>query len=371
MRSPPCDSSHRWSAGRRHRPPRRRSADRPRPGGRGRASHAGADREIIHEAERAAEQNGAPSSTCTASTSSSRAAAVDDCQEAPSPILPATNEMIWGALSFARPVPAAGSSAARASRRAWRPAPSASAPTSTQAEAAKAEAEQRARPTYQAQLADAKQRGGPHHRGGPPDGRRDEARPAGAGRGRDRRDASDRPQPTSRRPRRRPSPTSAARSPRSPSVPPSRSSSTTSTARPTGRSSRATSTRSEPGGTDGGAGGRTDRVQAYAEALFDVAQAEGDWREVEDELFRFARALEGTDELREALTDPHIPATAAAADRRGPPRRQGPAGHHDLVACVVGTGRARELPGIIDRAGRAEPRAGPTRRWPRSARPSR
>lgn len=26
---------------------------------------------------------------------------VDDCQEAPSPILPATNELIWGALSFA------------------------------------------------------------------------------------------------------------------------------------------------------------------------------------------------------------------------------------------------------------------------------
>ena len=51
------------------------------------------------------------------------------------------------------------------------------------------------------------------------------------------------------------------------------------------------------------------RIEAYADAMFEVARAEGTIDEVEDELFRFARALEGSDELRTALTDPHIPAS--------------------------------------------------------------
>ena len=92
----------------------------------------------------------------------------------------------------------------------------------------------------------------------------------------------------------------------------------------------------------------TTRVGAYADAMFDVARAEGILGEVEDELFRFARAYEGSDELRDALTDQHIPAS----------RRQqivedllGPRATHvttALVSMVVGTGRARELPTIID-----------------------
>ena len=36
----------------------------------------------------------------------------------------------------------------------------------------------------------------------------------------------------------------------------------------------------------------TNRIDAYAEALFEVARAEGILGEVEDELFRFARVLE-------------------------------------------------------------------------------
>ena len=58
------------------------------------------------------------------------------------------------------------------------------------------------------------------------------------------------------------------------------------------------------------------RIDGYAEALFEVARAEGTLDEVEDELFRFARALEGNDELRDALTDPHIPASAASRSSR-------------------------------------------------------
>jgi F-type H+-transporting ATPase subunit delta len=92
----------------------------------------------------------------------------------------------------------------------------------------------------------------------------------------------------------------------------------------------------------------TDRIGAYAEAMFEVARAEAILGEVEDELFRFARAYEASDELRDALTDPHIPASM---------RQQivedllGPRATHvttALVSMVVGTGRARELPTIID-----------------------
>ena len=49
------------------------------------------------------------------------------------------------------------------------------------------------------------------------------------------------------------------------------------------------------------------RIEGYARALFEVARAEGTLDEVEDELFRFARSYESSDELRNALTDDGIP----------------------------------------------------------------
>jgi F-type H+-transporting ATPase subunit delta len=91
-----------------------------------------------------------------------------------------------------------------------------------------------------------------------------------------------------------------------------------------------------------------DRVTAYARAMFDVARAEGSAAKIGDELFRFARALEGSDELRTALTDAHLP----------PSRRQqivedllggrAEATTVSLVSMVVAAGRARDLPAIID-----------------------
>ena len=93
----------------------------------------------------------------------------------------------------------------------------------------------------------------------------------------------------------------------------------------------------------------SDRVDAYASALFEVARVEGSLDEVEDELFRFARTIEANDDLRNTLTDEAIPAA----------RRQGVVEDllggkaspttMNLVSLVVGAGRARELPAIIDR----------------------
>ncbi|HEX2785254.1 MAG TPA: F0F1 ATP synthase subunit delta [Ilumatobacteraceae bacterium] len=40
------------------------------------------------------------------------------------------------------------------------------------------------------------------------------------------------------------------------------------------------------------------RIEGYARGLFEIARAEGTIDEVEDELFRFARSYENSDELR-------------------------------------------------------------------------
>jgi F-type H+-transporting ATPase subunit delta len=91
-----------------------------------------------------------------------------------------------------------------------------------------------------------------------------------------------------------------------------------------------------------------ERVKRYADALFEVARAERHLGEVEDELFRFARVLESNDELRGALTDPHIPAARRqqiVEDLLGGKATDLTTA---LVSLVVGTGRAAELPAIID-----------------------
>ncbi len=91
------------------------------------------------------------------------------------------------------------------------------------------------------------------------------------------------------------------------------------------------------------------RIDGYARALFEIARAEGTIDEVEDELFRFARSYESSDTLRNALTDEMVPAgkrQAIVEDLLGgkatPTTTQ-------LVSMVVGSGRGRELPAIIDR----------------------
>jgi F-type H+-transporting ATPase subunit delta len=92
-----------------------------------------------------------------------------------------------------------------------------------------------------------------------------------------------------------------------------------------------------------------DRIDGYAEALFSVAHAEGVLPEVEDELFRFARTLEGNDELRTTLTDAAIPLErrrGVVEDILGP--RASPT-TSALVSFVVGAGRAADLPSIVNR----------------------
>jgi F-type H+-transporting ATPase subunit delta len=93
----------------------------------------------------------------------------------------------------------------------------------------------------------------------------------------------------------------------------------------------------------------SDRVDAYAAALFEVAKAEGSLATVEEELFRVARTLEGSDELRSTLTDRAVPVElrqGIVEDLLGP--RALPV-TTALVSFVVGSGRGKDLPAIIDR----------------------
>jgi F-type H+-transporting ATPase subunit delta len=92
-----------------------------------------------------------------------------------------------------------------------------------------------------------------------------------------------------------------------------------------------------------------DRIDAYAAALLEIAKAEGSLETVEDELFKVARTLEANDELLMTLTDQAIPVD----------RRQGIVEDllvnkaskitTALVSFLVGIGRGRDLPAIIDR----------------------
>ena len=90
------------------------------------------------------------------------------------------------------------------------------------------------------------------------------------------------------------------------------------------------------------------QIEGYARALFEVARADGTLDEVEDELFRFARSYESSDELRMALTDERTPVEKRQAivedllDGRATPTTV------QLVSMVVGSGRGRDLPAIVD-----------------------
>ena len=93
----------------------------------------------------------------------------------------------------------------------------------------------------------------------------------------------------------------------------------------------------------------SDRVTNYAQAMLAVAEAEGVTEDVADELFRFARALDGNDELRSALTDQRIEAARRqqiVEDLLGGKASPTTVG---LVSMAVGAGRAGDLSKIADK----------------------
>ena len=93
----------------------------------------------------------------------------------------------------------------------------------------------------------------------------------------------------------------------------------------------------------------SDRNDLYADALLAVITAEGNINEVTDELFRFSRVLEGNDELRTALSDPHLPAARRQQIVEDLLAGKATDTTTAIVSLLVGTGRAKELPLVVDR----------------------
>lgn len=95
----------------------------------------------------------------------------------------------------------------------------------------------------------------------------------------------------------------------------------------------------------------TDRealIRGYAEALYAVAEAEGELDIVEDELYVFAKALETHGDLREALHDPALPVEnkeGLVRDLLG-----GRANPNTLnsILFLLHQGRARDLEAILE-----------------------
>jgi F-type H+-transporting ATPase subunit delta len=89
------------------------------------------------------------------------------------------------------------------------------------------------------------------------------------------------------------------------------------------------------------------RVTHYASALFEIAKAEGSLETVEDELFKVARTIEGSEELRTTLGDPAIPLERRIGVVQDVFRSAHPT-TLALLSFVVSTGRTRDLTAIID-----------------------
>ena len=95
-----------------------------------------------------------------------------------------------------------------------------------------------------------------------------------------------------------------------------------------------------------------ETVAGYAQALLAIAQAEGALDRVQDELYAFAKAVEGNRELRESLTDAALPAENKRAvveellGERAHPLTA------TLAAFLVEAGQARRLGPIAEELAR-------------------
>ena len=94
---------------------------------------------------------------------------------------------------------------------------------------------------------------------------------------------------------------------------------------------------------------QSDRVEAYSQAFFEVARAERRGGAIEDDLFRFARALDANDDLRMALGDKTIPAERRIAIVEELMGGTALAVSVGMVSMMVGADRAGELPAVVDR----------------------
>jgi len=91
-----------------------------------------------------------------------------------------------------------------------------------------------------------------------------------------------------------------------------------------------------------------DRIDGYADAVLAVAAAEGVSDVVEDELFRFAAALRGNEELISALADRQLPIERRQKIVEDLLSGSASTVTNATVSMIVAAGRGGDLPAIID-----------------------
>ena len=87
----------------------------------------------------------------------------------------------------------------------------------------------------------------------------------------------------------------------------------------------------------------SDRVNGYADAMLAIARAEGDVQGISDELFTVGRAVDGNDDLRDAISDPRMPADRKIQIMDDLLDGKARAATKDLVSMVIGAGRGADL----------------------------
>ena len=92
-----------------------------------------------------------------------------------------------------------------------------------------------------------------------------------------------------------------------------------------------------------------DRIDGYAQGIFAIAKSEGSLETVENELFQFSQLFQGNEQLREKLTDQTLPVEKRQAIVEDLLGQKASHVTVNIISFIVGAGRARELPEIVNR----------------------
>jgi F-type H+-transporting ATPase subunit delta len=92
-----------------------------------------------------------------------------------------------------------------------------------------------------------------------------------------------------------------------------------------------------------------DRIDGYAQAIFEIAKSEGSLETVENELFQFSQLFQSNEQLREKLTDQSLPVEKRQAIVEDLLGQKASHVTVNIISFIVGAGRARELPEIVNR----------------------
>jgi F-type H+-transporting ATPase subunit delta len=93
--------------------------------------------------------------------------------------------------------------------------------------------------------------------------------------------------------------------------------------------------------------GATDRLDGYASAVLSSVRGERQLGDIEDELFRFMRIVEGNEELRVALTTAELPATVRASVVTGLLVRRASQESARMATYAARVGRPRDFPALL------------------------